>query len=82
MAKRVPGTELLFQDGLHLKYFDTTDEFFELADWYLKHETEREKIAKAGMQKAHSEFNCDKIAQHVLDLIDKGCCNAPWAEIL
>lgn len=82
LAKRVPDTDLLFKDGVHLRYFDTVDEFFELAAWYLKHDYEREEIARAGMEKAHSDFNCTKIAQYVLDLIETGTYNAPWAEIL
>lgn len=82
LAKRVPDTDLLFEDDVHLKYFDSVDEFFELADWYLKNETEREKIARAGMQRAHSEFNCERIAKHLLDLIETGTYDAPWAEIL
>ncbi|MFQ6036720.1 MAG: glycosyltransferase [Sedimentisphaerales bacterium] len=82
LAKRAPGYELLFEDGVHLKYFDTVDEFFELADWYLKHEQQREKIAMAGMKKAHADFNCQKIAQHILDLVETGSYSAPWAEIL
>lgn len=82
LAKTVPGYELLFEDGVHLKYFDTADEFFELADWYLQHGQEREKIARAGMQRAHNEFNCEKIAKYILDLIETGTYNAPWAEIL
>ena len=84
LAKRVPDSNLLFEDGVHLKYFDTVDEFFELADWYLQHEheQEREKIAKAGMQRAHSEFNCERIAKHLLDLIETGTYDAPWAVIL
>ena len=82
LAKRIPDSDLLFEDRVHLKYFDTVDEFFELADWYLKHEQEREKIARAGMERAHSEFNCERIAQLMLDLIEKGTYQAPWAEIL
>jgi len=82
LAKRAPGYELLFEDGVHLKYFDTVDEFFELADWYLKHEQEREKIALAGMKRAHSEFNCERIARLILELIETGTYQAHWAEIL
>jgi len=82
LAKRVPDTNLLFEDGVHVKYFDTADEFFELADWYLKHDAEREKIALTGMQRAHAEFNCTRIAGHLMDLIETGSYNAPWAEIL
>jgi spore maturation protein CgeB len=82
LAKRVPDADLLFEDGVHLKYFDTAEEFFDLAKWYLHHEAEREKIAKAGMERAHSEFNCLKMARHVLGLIEKGSYNAPWAKVL
>lgn len=82
LAKRVPDSDLLFEDGVHLKYFETVDEFSEMADWYLKHDQQRQKIAGAGMQKAHADFNCEKIAQYMLDLIETGKCNAPWAVIL
>jgi glycosyltransferase involved in cell wall biosynthesis len=82
LAKRVPDTDLLFEDGKHLKYFDTVDEFFDLADWYLKNDRERETIATAGMQKAHNDFNCQKIAQYMLDILEKGNIDAAWAEVL
>lgn len=78
LAKRVPDSDLLFEDGVHLKYFDTADEFFEIVEWYLKHEDERIKIANAGMERAHAEFNGKKIAQHTLDIIDDGDYDAPW----
>ena len=82
LAKRVPDSDLLFADGVHLKYFDTVDEFFELADWYLKHQAERERIAIAGMEKAHAEFNCEGIAQYMLDLVETDTYDASWVEIL
>ena len=78
LAKRVPGTERLFQDGVHLKYFDSVEEFFDLADWYLAHEDERMKIANAGMERAHSEFNCEKMAEYLIDVIETGTYKAPW----
>ena len=69
---------LLFADGVHLKYFDTAEEFFELADWYLAHEDERIKIANAGMERAHTELNGTKIAKYTLDVIENGDYTAPW----
>lgn len=78
LAKRVPDTDLLFKDGLHLRYFDTADEFFELAKWYLEHETERKKIADTGMKWTHEHYNCVKMAGHILDLVAKGSYSAPW----
>ena len=78
LAKRVPDSDLLFKDGVHLKYFDTPEEFFELLQWYLDHEDERLKIANAGMERAHAEFNGTKIAKYSLDMIEKGTYDAPW----
>lgn len=78
LAKYVPDSELLFKDGVHLRYFKTAEEFFELADWFLKHEDERLKIADAGMRHMHTEFNCGKIAKYMLELIDNGRYSAPW----
>jgi len=76
----MPDADLLFRDGQHLKYFDNNiDEFFELADWYLKHEAERRRIADAGMKWIHEQFNCVKIAGYILDLIEKGSYVAPWS---
>jgi hypothetical protein len=79
LAKRVPDSDLLFKDGVHLKYFDTAEEFFELANWYLNHEDERMKIADAGMNWVHEQFNGSKIASYTLELVDKGTYSAPWA---
>jgi len=78
LAKSVPDSNRLFRDGEHLRYFETAEEFFKLLDWYLKHDDERLKIANAGMEYIHSEFNCTKIAGYILDCIDKGRYSAPW----
>jgi spore maturation protein CgeB len=78
IAKKVPDSDLLFKEGRHLRYFDTAEEFFELAERFLKHEDERKKIADDGMKWAHEQFNCVKIAGYILDLIEKGRYSAPW----
>ena len=78
LAKRVPDTDRLFQDGVHLRYFDSLEEFFDLAKWYLAHEDERIKIANAGMERTHREFNCQKIAKYMLDVVKTGAYKAPW----
>ena len=78
LAKRVPDTDLLCKDGQHARYFDTAEEFFDLADWYLNHEEERKKIADAGMKHAHEQFNSVKIAGYILELIERGRYSAPW----
>ncbi len=78
MARRIPDGDLLFADGVHLRYFDTIEEFFELADRYLKNDAERRKIADAGMKWVHEQFNCVKIAGYILELAEKGCYSARW----
>ncbi|MCJ7617468.1 MAG: glycosyltransferase [Desulfobacterales bacterium] len=78
MAKRFEGCNLLYKDNEHLRYFDTAEEFFELLDWYLNHESERKKIADAGMKRVHEHFNSVKIAGYILDLAQTGSYKAPW----
>jgi len=80
LARRFSGADFLFKDGEHLKYFDEIGEFFELADWYLRHEEQRKKIADAGMERVHKEFNCEQIARYIIDLIETGTYNAPWIQ--
>jgi len=80
LAERIPDGNLLFEDGRHLRYFESIDEFFELADWYLGHEAERKRIADAGMHHTHEWFNSTRIAGYLLDLIDTGSYNAPWLD--
>jgi len=82
LAKRVPNTELLFKEGEHVKYFDTVDEFFEMAQWYLEHDDERERIAARGMKHAHREFICNRVAQYMLDIVEKGTYDASYAVII
>jgi hypothetical protein len=78
LAKRVPDTERLMADKIHVRYFDEPAECMELADWYLAHEDERKKIADSGMEHCHTCFNSVKIAQYIVDLADTGQYKAPW----
>jgi spore maturation protein CgeB len=78
LAKRVPDTELLARDKEHLCYFDKIEEFCDLAKWYLSHEEDRTRIADSGMAWAHEQFNCKKIAGHIIDLVEKGSYQADW----
>lgn len=78
LAKRVPDTNLLFKDGAHCRYFDTVEECLGLIDYYLKHEDERIRIADAGMCYCHEHYNSQKIAGHILDLLEHGKYTAAW----
>jgi len=78
MAKRFEGCDLLYKDKIHLRYFDTIEEFLDIADWYINHEDERAKMSDAGMKHIHTEFNSVKIAGYILELTEKGTYTAPW----
>lgn len=82
LARHVPDSELLFEDGEHLRYFRTADECLELVDYYLGHDDERGRIAAAGREHAQAVFDCGRLAEHVIDLIEKGSYDAPFAEIV
>ncbi|MEJ5260243.1 MAG: glycosyltransferase [Anaerohalosphaeraceae bacterium] len=82
LAKWVPDSNLLFEDRREMRYFHSADEFFDLAAWYLQHESERRAISQAGMEKAHSQMNCTLMAQRVLDLVETGSYSAPWKYVL
>jgi hypothetical protein len=78
LSMRSPRSEWLFQDGVHLRYFDTVDEFLALVEQYLRDERERVRIADAGMRWAHREYNCEKIIRYMLDTVETGSYSAPW----
>ncbi len=60
----------LFEDGKHLVTYKTLDEMVEKAKYYLEHDDEREKIAKAG----HDEFMANHTYKHrvekILSIVD------------
>ncbi len=82
IAKYVPRSELLFEDGKHLCYFQTKDECIALIERYLSDDEARKRIAAAGMERIHSEFNCVQIAKYYVDLATTGNCSESWAQIL
>ena len=60
LTEWVPTLGELFEDGVHLVTYKTMDEAIEKAKYYLEHEEEREKIAKAGhdlVLKSHTYQN-------------------------
>ena len=82
LAKRVPDSDLLFQDGEHLRYFDTAEECLELADFYLRHPADRLRIAQAGCAYAHAHYHPQRLAKCLLDLLETGATPEPWCEVI
>ena len=78
LAKKVPGSESMFKDGVHLRYFDDWKQLNELIKYYLSNERQRKTIADSGMARVHEQFNCEKIAGYILELIEHGRYSAPF----
>jgi len=82
LAKGVPDSELMFEDGRHLCYFNTTEQCDELIDRFLADDAARRRIAAAGMERVHEAFGCRSIARHVVDIATTGRCGQEWAEVV
>ena len=82
LSARVPEGELLYEDKKHLVYFDSFDDCIEKADYYLSHDEERKAIATAGVEHAHREYNCSRLCQYILDLLETGSYSASWGKIV
>jgi|GEM_PF-1187337 len=76
ISQKVPGMEIIFEDRKHLVYFNTKEELFELIEYYLTHEEERQLIAYQGKKYVQQNHTYRIRMQQILDevnyLIDQG----------
>ncbi len=63
------GFEELFEDGKHLVTFETEEELIDKIHYYLEHEDERERIAKAGKERVLQQFTHRVLLQKPLGII-------------
>lgn len=60
--------EECFRDGEEVVLFRSIDEAIELADYYLAHDDEREKIAAAGYERVKRDFKYEDKMKEMLDI--------------
>ncbi len=65
----IPTLGDLFEDGKHLVTYKTLDEMVEKARYYIEHDDEREKIAKAGYDEFISKHTYKHRIEKVLDIV-------------
>ena len=82
LVKRVPDSELLFEDGKHVCYFESIEECLTLVDKYHAEAAARQRIAAAARVRALEAFGAQKLARHIVELVEQGAYSEPWAEIL
>lgn len=59
--------EKMFKPDIHAVYFDTADELIDKVKFFLKNETARIKIAKAGWEKMHKDYNERRITAFMVE---------------
>jgi len=61
-----PSLEELFGRGKELDWFETAEECCDKIEYYLRHNVERKKIARAGYQLAHNEYSYDRMVEKII----------------
>lgn len=59
-----------FEDKKEVILFHSTEEALELADYYLKHDEERNRIAAAGLERVKKDFRYDQKMKEMLKIAD------------
>ncbi len=67
----IPTLGDLFEDGKHLVTYKTLDEMVEKARYYLKHDNEREKIAKAGYKEVIKKHTYKHRIEQIMATVTK-----------
>jgi glycosyltransferase involved in cell wall biosynthesis len=65
----IPSLGELFDDGKHLVTYRTLDEMVEKAKYYLEHDEEREKIAKAGYEEFIKKHTYKHRVEKILEIV-------------
>jgi spore maturation protein CgeB len=68
MTQYVPGCEQLFENKKHLVWFHTKEECFELLNYYLSHDEEREQIGQQGKELVYKNHSYDNRVRGIIDM--------------
>jgi spore maturation protein CgeB len=75
LTEYVPGIEEYFEIDGEIVCFENIDEAADKIEYYLSHETERERIAQAGYERAHRDHTWSKRLSEVFQEIEKDAGN-------
>ena len=65
------GIENVFVPDKEIVTYKTIDEAIEKVAYYLKHDTERERIAKAGQARTFADYNLLTITKRMIELFQQ-----------
>jgi spore maturation protein CgeB len=69
LTENIPTIHELYDDGVHLVTYDNLEDAVDKARYYLEHEDEREKIAKAGMERTLNNHTYKHRIEKALSII-------------
>lgn len=61
-----PEAEELFEPGKEIILAHSLEEMLDLADYYLRHENERQQIARAGFERVQRDYSYEKLLGYIL----------------
>ena len=70
LTNYLPGMESYFSKGVHLDWYQSPEECLELIGYYLKHEDQRKRIARAGYELTHSQRTYDVMMDEMIARIE------------
>lgn len=70
LSSYCPETADLFEEDKEIVLFRSPEELMEKADYYLRHDAERERIAAAGRRKTLSCYTYEKKLQQLIDWVE------------
>lgn len=81
LTQYIDGIEECFKQGIELDWFNSLDEMIEKTKYYIDHEKEREKIAKAGREFILKHFDYKPLVRNLLDILETDKTKNKWDEI-
>ncbi len=83
LAYRFPGCDALFQDGVHLVYYDGVEDLGRKIDYFLANPQLAERIGAQGQEKMLGDYNAANLVRMMLDIVFRGSSTMfPWVECL
>lgn len=70
LTNKFPGIERFFENKKHLLWFEDYSEVMSIADYYLKHDDERNRIAENAAKIAHSKHTYKERLKNIFDIVE------------
>lgn len=70
LTKKFEGIELLARNKEHILWFESEEELYDIIDFYLSHDKERNEIRQNAQSLAHDKHTCINRVRNILDIVE------------